>query len=134
MKYKMNKEGTHIEMKDGHPVVLDGEKEFTIDAIGAADKIATITAESNDRRKRITPLKDTIAALETSKADLQTQVDSIGKDGKAQIDLLKQELNSAWSTKEATWSDEKTSLNKKLFDATIGVQFANSPAVAKLTL
>lgn len=134
-KYKLNEAGTHIEMKDGHPVIIgDDDKEFTINAIGAASKISTITTESNVRRKKLVPLQTEIDGLKTKNTDLQTLVDAIGADGKTQIDQLKTELNSAWAEKETTWGTEKTAITKKLFNATIGAQFATSKEVAKLVL
>jgi len=133
MKYKLTEDGKAIEMKGGHPVVIDGESEITIDAIGAQAKIATITAESNDRRKK---LSDAATALEafgdldaTAARKALEDVGGMSDKGKADLEAQRDLINKTWADKETTWETEKTGLNTKLFEATTGSQFATSKVI-----
>ena len=133
MDYVLTEDGS-IKVTDGKPTVIDGDKEFAIDAIGAADKITTITAESNDRRKKLGEVTKSLEDMATTRDDLQTKVDSIGGDNKVKIDELKDNINKAWEIKQSEWETEKTTLTDNLFNATVGEKFATSEVIKKTVL
>ncbi|RLC88511.1 MAG: hypothetical protein DRJ03_02570 [Chloroflexi bacterium] len=133
MKYVLTENG-NIKMTDGKPTVKDGDKEFGIDAIGAQTKITTITAESNDRRKKLGEANTSLEAfkgIEDPKAAIAAlqKVGSMDKDQAAALDKMKLTVNTAWEAKEKEWGTEKETLNSKLFDATVGAQFATSKVI-----
>ena len=133
MKYKLTENG-NIVVKDGHPVVIDGDKEITIDAIGANAKITALVAESNDRRKKLSDVTAELATASGLNTDLQSQVDSIDGKSKVKIDELKDTINKTWEAKQADWETKEKSLTADLFDAKVGVKFATSKTIAGLVL
>ncbi len=137
-KYKLTENG-NIVIKDGNPVVIgDDEKEFTIDAIGAQAKIDTITAESNDRRKK---LGDANTALEVF-GDLDPviarkaieDVSGMSDKGKADLETQRDAINKGWEAKQTAWATKEVDLNTQLFDATTGSKFATSAVIKTLLL
>ncbi len=133
MEYVLTDAG-NIKITDGQPTVKDGEKEFGIDAIGAQARITTITTESNDRRKALGLLQTEHDALKVASTGLQTTVDGIDDKNKVKIEELKDVINKTWETKQDEWTTEKEGLNAKLFDATVGVNFATSKVISGTVL
>jgi len=137
LKYVLTEDGKAIEMKDGQPVVREdkeGAAPFTIDAIGAQAKITTITAESNDRRKKLGELQTEHDALKVTSTGLQTTVDGIDDKNKVKIEELKDVINKTWEGKESEWKGKEDRLNAKLFDATVGINFATSKVISGTVL
>jgi len=128
MEYVLTEAG-NIKITDGQPTVKDGDKEFGIDAIGAQARITTITTESNDRRKALGDLQTKHDALTVSNKGLQTTVDGIDDKNKVKVEEIKTEMNKAWEDKQTGWDKEKAGLNEKLFDATVGANFATSKVI-----
>ncbi len=130
VKYVITENGNIKIGSNGQPTVVgDDEKEYTIDAIGAATRITELNSESADHRKNASKYKKENETLTTQNTDLQTTVDSIDDKNTVKIDELKSEINSAWEGKESAWNDEKKTLTDNLFDSTVGQKFASSAAV-----
>jgi len=134
MNYVLTENGNIKIGPNGKPVVLDGEKEIEIDAIGANEKIQTLTAESNDRRKKLSEATTKLEEASGVNTTLQTQVDAIDDKNKVKIDELKSEINKAWEVKQGDWEKDKATLNDQLFDATTGTKFATSKVIAGTVL
>jgi len=138
MKYKLTEDGKAIEMKDGKPVVIDGETEITIDALGANDKITAVTKESNERRKKLGEANTKLEAFgdldpEVARKAME-DVTGMSDKGKADLEAQRDSINAAWKEKQTGWDNDKKVLTDKLFDATVGVNFATSKVVAGTVL
>ncbi len=126
-------------MTDDGKIVDDAGTEVTADALntmvdGFNAKFDDVTKESNSRRKKAGELATELETATATSATLQTQVDAIDDKNKVKIDELKGEINKAWETKEAEWNAERVGLSDRLFDATVGVNFATSKVVAGTVL
>ncbi len=139
MKYVLDENGNIKIGPNGKPLVKgDDGKEFEIDAIGAQDKINTITAESNERRKK---LGDANTALEAF-GDLDVvaarkaieDVAGMSDKGKADLETQRAAINKTWQEKEQGWKDEKGVLTDQLFNANVGNNFATSKVVLTTVL
>ena len=140
MEYVLDEKG-NIKIGPGKKPLVKGDdgKEFEIDAIGAQGKIDTITAESNDRRKKLGEANtklETFKGIEDPAAaiDALQKVGSIDTDKQVEMDTLKDTINKTWGEKETAWNTEKETLNSQLFDAKVGSQFALSKAVKTTVL
>ncbi len=140
MPYKFTEAGNIVKGAGGHPVYIDDEdstKEYEIDAPGAQKKINTITAESNDRRKKLGVANTALEAFgDLDPVVARKAIEDVGgmsDKGKADLEAQRVAINEGWVTKEKTWTDKEKGLNSDLFDATVGTQFATS-AVVKTTV
>ena len=140
MKYKLTEDGKGIAIQDGKPVVIDDDgKEFSIDAIGANDKLKNVIKESNERRKKngeltrklelYKDIEDPAAAL-----DALQKVESYDKDQQTALDNLKDTINKTWQSKQQEWETTKKDLESKLFHSNVSSKFATSEVVKKTVL
>jgi len=125
-------------MKDGHPIVLDGSNEISVDAIGANDKIKSLTAESNERRKKLGEANTKLEAFgDMDASTARKAIDDmagVGDKTKADLEAQRDAINKTWEVKQTEWDTEKSSLNDQLFDATTGTKFATSKVIAGTVL
>lgn len=139
MTYVLDENGNIKVGPNGKPLIKGSDgKEFEIDAIGAQDKINTIVAESNDRRKKLGEANTKLEAFGdidpvAAKKALE-DVSGMSDKNKTDLDTQRDAINEGWKTKQTEWETEKTTLNDKLFLATTGSKFATSKAVATTVL
>jgi hypothetical protein len=135
MKYVFNEDGSIKVGKNGHPVMVgDDGKEFEFNAIDASNKINTVTAESNDRRKKLGTAKTEIETLTTANATLQTTVDSIGDDNKAEIETLRTSITEGFQKKLDDQDTVIKGLNDNLFESNVTGKIGISPVIETTVL
>ena len=132
MDYVLTENG-NIKVTDGKPTVKDGDKEFGVDAIGANDRLTALTAESNDRRKKVGELTTQLEAFSgiedpAAAIDALQKVKGMSDDREKALNDLKDTINKTWETKQAEWETEKANINKDLFDEAMELIIEAYPA------
>jgi len=138
MEYVLDENGNIKIGPNGKPMAKDGDKEFEIDAIGAQAKMNDIIKTRDEAKKKLGVATVKLEAFgdldpEASRKALE-DVASIGDKNKIDMDAQRDSINETWKAKEGTWNTEKDALTGKLFDATVGVNFANSKVIKKTVL
>lgn len=136
--YVMTENG-NIKVKDGKPLVKDGDSEYTVDAIGAQTKITELNSEAAKYRKKASERKTELAKFDgiddpAAALDAVKTVASLGDDHKADLDALKTSMKSGYETKLGDKDQEIADLKTKLFGATVTSKFATSEVIKKTVL
>lgn len=139
MEYVLDENG-NIKIKDGKPVVKGADgKEFTIDAIGAQEKITALNTESKDHRLKAKQYKDELVKFEGIKdpaaaIEALSTVASMSDDHKLEIGTLKTEMEKAYGLKLEEKDTSIADLTGKLYNLNVTKNFAISEVVKKTIL
>ena len=140
MNYVFNEDGSIKVGPNNRPLYLDSdgqERELSVSALN--DKINNVTAESNERRKKLSEVREQLAAFsgiedpQAAISALQT-VKTMDKDQKAALENMRTEINTIWEGKQKEWEEERSKLNGQLFTSNVSNKFATSKVVKGLTL
>ncbi len=138
MEYVLTENG-NIKVTDGKPTVKDGDKEFGIDALEASNKIQVLTAESNDRRKKLGEAIDALAKFDgipdpAAAISALGKVDNMDKDVADQIDAAKKLVVEGYEVKISEMGTTVQGLESKLKNANVLSKFHTSEVAKTLTM
>lgn len=137
-KYVLTENG-NIKIQDGKPLVEgDDGSTYTVDAIGAQDRITALNAENADFRKKASSRKKELERFEGIDPDAAraalTTVDNLSTDHKLEIENLTKSMNETWQSKLDAKDKEIQDLNTNLFESNVKGRFATSPTAETLLL
>ncbi len=132
-------ENGNIKVKDGKPLVKDGEKEYTIDALGAQQRITDLSAESKGHRTKASERKKALAKFEgiadpAAAITALATVETMGDDHKVDMDKLKTSMTDAWQKKVTDLETKNEGLTGDLFTANVTGKIAASPIIKTTVL
>lgn len=139
MKYKLDENGS-IVLKDGKPVVIgDDGKEYTVDALGANEKIRTANAEAKKAKKELkeaTAIIATFGGIDDPAVAIQAiqTVSTMDDKHKVDMDKLTATINSTWEEKMAEKNAELVAKDKQLYQSNVTNNFALSEVVKTTVL
>lgn len=132
-------ENGNIKVKDGKPLVKDGDKEYTVDAIGAQEKITTLNGEAakyrrerNELRDKFEPLKDIedVSGFITEANKNKAAVADFGDKENTNLEALHTEYKNQLADKDKSIQGLETDL----FESRVKTKFATSEVIGKTVL
>jgi hypothetical protein len=134
----------YIEMSDsGHPLAVDGDTVYPIDALSANEKVRKANEEAKKYRQEAREAKQLAEQykplaeqeIDPSKALEAVQaVASLDQEKQVEIEKLKKSLNQTWEQKLNEVQEKAQQLEQKLYKETVLAKFATSPVAKKLII